>query len=363
MPQDSDFQTVTAESLQRIDDIFVIAQNFQTEALTRMDTMITQATAQAAALNAVTYSPSFDTHNLTYSGPGAVSAPDYSAEGPSAPTLDSLNANPTFSYTDGGYTDLLKTEIDTALSNVFGGTTIVPTAIWDAIYLRAKGKLTLAQTGRDWEASNFGANLGWVYPSQTTNARLDASQEQTDRETIALVVEQAIQEARERHTDYWQAVKDGTQFENVWIQEYQQRENRALQAAVQAVTQANAINQLIIASNDQILREYGIKWDNALKHIEASTRRFAVLVQEAGQDIDSERARLGYEQAKLDKGFKTEDGDTQLEISRAELGNILVQSLTQTANLMAAMAQGALAASDVSVGTGTSYTYGESLTL
>ena len=363
MPQDTDFQLVTAESLQRIDEIFTLANTFKTDTLTRMDTMITQATTLVDTLSTVAYSPTFDTHNLTYSSPSSASAPDYSGTGPAAPTLDSLNAHPTFSYTDGGYTDLLKTEIDTALSNVFGGTTIVPTAIWDAIYTRAKGKLTLAQTGRDWEASNFGANLGWSYPSQVTNARLDRSQEQTDRETIALVVEQAIQEARERHTDYWNAVQQGVAFENIWIQEYQQREGRALEAAVQAVTQANAINQLIIASNDLDLREYGIKWETPLKYIAEETKRFAVLVQEASQDIDSERTRLGYEQAKLDKGFRTEDGDTNFEVQRAQLGEVLTNALSQVANFMAAMAQGALAASDVSVGTGTSYGYDENLQL
>ena len=55
------------------------------------------------------------------------------------------------------------------------------------------------------------------------------------------------------------------------------------------------------------------------------------------------------------RAVQTEQGATNLAIEKAKLSEINIRALEQVASLMAAMAQGALAASAVSVGTDTSY--------
>ncbi len=364
MPTDSDFQTVTAESLQRIDDIFTIALDFKTKALTDIDTLVVAAQAHIALLDGETFDPTISgSLDLAYATPTEATEPDYSTEGPNDPSLEALSGVAPFSYTDSTYVALIKTEMQAKLVSVLSDNLIVPTAIWDAIYERARGKLSAQQVTDEWNASDLDAARGWSQPSEGGNADLDRIQDQVSQQTIALIVEQAIAEAKERHDDLWKAMQNGTQFEGMWIGEQHQRQLRLLDAAKAAVSQNVAINAQLIQHNDLLIRQYAIKWDSQMKHVAAATARYSARVQARLGSVQSESARLGYQKTMIDQGIKIEEGVTNLAIKRTELAQVLVESLTQVANLMAAMAQGALSASDVSVGTGTGYSYSENLTL
>jgi len=380
MPTDSDFQQVTADSLQRIDDIFTIATDFKTLALAKVDALNTTANAHIALLDSETFEPTFDILsysglNLTYAGaPSDVSLPDLSNTDQSDITLADQRDLDDFSFSNSPYAGLVKNETQSKLISVLGGTIIIPEAVKDAIFQRSLAKLAAAQARREWDASNFGAAKRWQLPSVATLARLDRAEEETDRQQIELTVTETINEWSERHKDTWNAIQQGIPFEQAWMSDHHQAEDRELRAAEATVRNAIAINTQLIQHDDLRLRQYGIKWERTLQRIGEETRRYQALISEEQLGIQSEQARLGYETLNVrkvideyravgERGLSIEQGVTSLAINKAELAKVLVESLTQIANLMAAMTQGALAASDVSVGTGTNYSYAESVTI
>ena len=351
-----DFDQVTADSLQRIDDIFQLATDFKDTALTNMDTLIAAATAHIALLDAETFSPDYTDLDLAYNSPTDVTEPDYSGEIPADPTFENLKTIDDFSFAGGSYSGLIKTEMQTKFTDVFGGTLIVPAAIWTEIYERALERITAQQESNEWAAYDRTAALHDL-PTESTLAALESVQEQTNADTVALIVEQAIAEAKERHADVWKAMEQGTPFETAWMSDHHREQDRELEAAKQVVLTAVQANESLIRSNDLLLRQWGMKWEAPLRAISAATERYGVRLRRMGVDIDSENSRRGYEALRVQKGLDDERGATDLAVRKAQLAEILVNSLTTVSNLMAAMAQGALAASDVSVGTGSSYDY------
>jgi len=352
-----DFDQVTQESLTRIDDIFSLATAFKDRALSDMDAMITAATAHITLLDSETFAPDYTGLDLTYTAPTEPSKEDYSSLIPADPTFSNLKTLDDFSFTNSAYTGLIKTEMQSNFVNVLGGELIIPIAVKNDIYQRALEKIQAKQADHEWAAQNHGASLGWELPSESTLAGLEQAQEESLQAIITLVVEESIAEFKERHDDVWKAMEQGTPFESAWMSDHHRGEDRELEAAKQAILVAINANDNLIRSNDLLLRQWALKWEGPLKAIQVATERYSAEVRWGGIEVSSEEARRGYEALELQKELEEEKGEIALAIKKAELAEILVQSLTQVANLMAAMSQGALAASDVSVGTKTSYGY------
>jgi len=352
-----DFNQTQDKSMQRIDDIFDLAREFRDRALSDIDTLVAAATAHISLLDGEAFAPSYDGLDLSYDKYSAPEEPDYSDLAPTDPEFDTPKTLDDLSHVDTPYTGLIKNEMQANFINVLGGSLIVPTVVWEDVFQRALEKVMTLKAAQEWEAQNMGASLGWELPAESTLAGLEQAQEQGLQAAIALIVEKAIAEAKERHADVWHAMEKGTPFEGMWMGDHHKAEDRKLEAAKQHILLAIAANDQMLRSDDIKLRQWAMKWETPLKAIAAGTDRLNARARVSALAIESETARRGYEALKLDKGLKEEAGKTDLAVQKAELAKVLVDSLTQIANLMAAMAQGALAASDVSVGTSASYGY------
>lgn len=370
----TDFQRVTDESLRRLDDIFELAEEFKTLAVNKADELISLVETHLNELAGADFNvadPDVPTLLLAeYDVDTEIIEPDYDTLTPDDPLLVDVHTVSQFSFTDTAYTAQIKTEMKAKFVSVLGDNPIVPVDIWDDIFERAAGKLSDRQVADEWAAQNQAGGFGWELPSEVLLAGLNTVQDKFSGEVIALVVEQAIAEAKERHADIWKAMETGAGWESIWIGDHHKKQDRALEAAKEAVQQAIAINDQIIRSNDSLLRYYGMKWEMPLKAIEAATARFLAKIQYEKMDIESESVRLDFYKAqatfmvetyKANSGLLLEEekGRVGLIVDRANLGKIIVDAVQAIGNMLAGMTQAALAASDTSVGTASQFGYSE----
>jgi len=358
---DPTFIGVTTQVQDRIDTIATLGESWVNTTLTQMEALATQADALLDILSNETYVPTFDSLNLTYSGPTTPVEPtEPVTEAPTDPTLNTLESVTAFSWSETPYTELMKAKTKAALDAVFDGSLVISAAIWDAMWNRVATSLVEQQVGEEWAASNLGASLGWDLPSETTLARLDVAQDETSKRLSVQRLEKVIQEAVQRREDLWNSVTKGTTFEQIWQQHHSATENRALEGAIAVVQQAIAINTQLLAQDNVEIQLYLAKWEGLNKKYLTVAALYQARISAAGLTITSEEARRGFESLKLDKGFKTEDGVTNLAIQTARLTvEQAIGVLSKLADLAAGMAQAALSASDVSLGTGTHYQYSE----
>lgn len=347
------FADISDSALQRVDDIAVLADNWATQTLARMDVLADEADALLTSIEGLVYSPVFDPNlDLDYVSYTPPEEPDLATEAPADPALNTLGSVADFAYSETPYTDLVKTQIQTAILNVLGGTVIVGSAIWDAIWDRVVDNFGQQQVGEEWQASDAGASKGWELPSETTLARLTKAEDETSKRTSAAALENAIQQAIQYREDSWNAVQNGTQFEKTHMDHHNNVWNRALEAAKATVDQAIRINELLLKQDDLNVRVYLAKWDGIARRVGAESDKLRARTGVSQLSISSEQARLGYENGYLSKAFKTEDGETNLALDRAKISvDNIVGTLGSLANIASGMTQAALTASDVNVGT------------
>jgi len=479
-------QDITTTALQRVNDTYDIAVELKDDSLERMNALAAAAESHLNDLNALSYSPNFGGLSTQYTAPAIVSAeptitdmpdvPDLNAEesllgdGPTAPTLHAeggslfsepsaptLNAEATlaplsnkpivpslstfagvsaFAYTNTAYSAQLKTAISGLLAATLGGTGLLTNDEYTAIWDRAEADLTRQQVAAEWEAADVGARLGWTLPSEATLVKLDMVDEQTVRGQAAARLSQSVTEATQRREDKKAAVVDGTQFENVWIDEHNKGESRKLEAATQLTTQALSINaglvaqdtlkmrafevvwagiktevdallgqddaklkkfstlwtgvqvkvaalmsqdaallakydsvwktiklqaDVLVAQDDIKLRLFGERWRGIQLRVQSISEMWKARMMPAAQAIASEQARQPFEALTLEKGIKVADGETDYWVKREQV--VLSQTLgvlTSIAQMISGLTQAALAASDIRVGTGADWNYGES---
>lgn len=361
------FTDVTEQVLARSDELSNQADIWGADTASRMDALAAEASAKLGILDNESYIPDFSGLDLGYNGPGGTqpeyeTAPDYSSEGPADLTMtdgDTLSEDPAattaFSFTEGTYVPILKTEIGAALTSVLGGNLLLPTAVVTAMYDRVVLEFGREQVAAEWAASDNGASKGWELPAIATLARIVKAEDQSSKRLSAALLESYIQEWVNKQTDMWNAVKEGTTFEGMWIDDYHKLQDRSLEAAKATVDKAISINDDVIKRDDLKLRKYASEWAAFGEQIRAEVARMQADIASVRLVIDSEQARHLYESSIVAKGTKVEDGETGLAIERAKLvvENSL-GTLTQLASLTANVAMALMAASDVSLGTGTS---------
>lgn len=347
------FTDISDSALARVDDIAALADNWATQTLARMDTLADEADALLLSIEALTYVPVFDpSMDLDYVEYTAPVEQDLTSEAPTDPALNTLDTVTDFAYSETPYTELVKTQIQTAITNVLGGTVIVGTAIWDAIWDRVVDNFGQQQVGEEWQASDAGASKGWELPSETTLARLTKAEDETSKRTSAAALENAIQQAVQYREDQWNAVTNGTQFEKTHMDHHNNVWNRALDAAKATVSEAIRINEMLLKQDDLNVRVYLAKWDGIARRVGAESDKLRARTGVSQLEISSEQSRLGYERSYLEQGFKTKDGETGLALDRARISvDNIIGTLGSLANIASGMTQAALTASDVNVGT------------
>ena len=135
------YQTVTDNVLNTHNNLVTVADQWSTDAIARMDGLAAETASALTTLEGIVFSPTF-TDNLTYMGPGGTrpeyaTEPDYSNEGPSDITLETtVPSISAFSFSGSSYTGLVKTNMTSVINSILGGSTILPAAVYDAMYTR-----------------------------------------------------------------------------------------------------------------------------------------------------------------------------------------------------------------------------------
>lgn len=352
---------VTALALDRINDIAQLSVTLKDDALGMMESLKTQAEDLLTALDGVTFEPDFAGIDADYTAPTIpTDEPDAPADAPDMPTLSTLVDVGSFTYTDTPYTALVKTQIQSVLTAVLGGTGLLSDAVYDALWSRVEADLLRTQTAAEWDATDAGARLGWKLPTEATLTRLDAAADTASRASAKARLEQILAEATQRREDKKAAISDGTQFENVWIGEHNARQTRLLEAEMKRIEGSIAINNALIAQDDLALKAFGIQWAAILQRIQAVVELWKGRLAPVTAAIESERVRLGFETLKQERAMGVETEDTKLEVTRAAtILPHMLGTLTSIAQMTAGLAQAALSASDVSVGTSAPWGYSE----
>lgn len=357
---DSYYQQITEQVLAAQTALQASVTVWATDTVAKMDALAAAATAQLSILDNVDFIPSF-VDDLQYVGPTGTkpdyaTEPDYSSDGPVAPTLSDPSAISAFSFTDSSYTGLVKTLMTSTINSVLGGNTILPAAVVNAMYDRLLVDLSRMQVAEEWAATDNGASLGWTMPSESTLGAIARAQEITSQKTQEARLEEYVQEWINKQKDMWQGWATGTPHEQAWMSDHHQEQERALKAAIATVDWAIKIYALGLQHDDVKIRIYSQQWDTLSKRIGAAAQMFQARIANTGIVVDSERTRHAYEASRVGKSLDTKRGEVQLEIDRARLvvENTL-GTLTTLMQVAANIAMALMAASDVSLGTGTSF--------
>lgn len=340
------------------------ADQWGADTMARMEQLKADVSAASTALQSETFDPTI-LSSLLYQAPDAAAEPDYSASGPSGgPDLVDLGEDgvPAFVYTDARYIGQVKNQTKKQLLKAIAGEVpFLPKSVFDVLYDRAASDLGVALVAATWNASNQGAAMGWVLPSETTLGNLNAANDGYAKETSRLRTEHFIKEWALKHEDMWKGIGQGGEFEKLWLNEHNSYHARLLDAAGQTVKYAIDINNELIARNDQAIAAYAEEWKAVAIRIGAETQRFQSRIQNAGTLIDGQKTKLGFESKEIDTGLAVEAGKTQLAVQAAQLEvESVLQSLSKLAELAANVSMALMSASDVSLGTGTSFGTSES---
>lgn len=352
------YQLISDEVLATHNELQADADTWGADTLVRMDALAAEASSQLSVLSGLSYLPTF-TDDLDYVAPASVSAPDYSALGPSMPTLVDLgtDAVTAFSYTDSAYTAQLKNLMKTKLNIAIAGEVpYLPDGVFDAMYDRMLADMQAQYVADQWAATERGAALGWVLASETTLAGQAVADDAYSKARSIARASEFVKEWTLKHDDMWKGMTEGAKFENMWISEHHQRQTRLLDAAKATVDEAIRINADIIARNQQDLAAYTAEWQGLAIRIKSEVDMFQALIQNVGASIDSEKARFAYEDKQVSKSISNEDGETNLRIEDAKLAvENALGTLSKLAELSANISMALMSASDVGLSTGTNF--------
>jgi hypothetical protein len=354
---------ITDLAIAQIQEVFAIAEALKNDAVLRMDTLATSADTLLSALDDLVYDPTFDEGiNLTFSPPTIDDTePDFTGEEPTMPTLSTQGDLDPLDYTDAAYTPEVKTETKAVLTSTLGGTGLISDAAYQGMYDVVEDDLSREQVEAEREATDNGARRGWKLPSEASLARLNKVADITSRNLAKSRLDQVHTQATQRREDIRNAVVDANSFENMWIGEHNAHQQRLLEAATAVVTNGIAISNALIARDDLALKAFGVQWQGILTRTQAVSELWKARLAPAGLEIESERVRHLYETSRLDKGFRLEDGEVNVQIQRvSQLVPHVLGVLTNIAQMVAGLGQAALAASDVGLSTSAPWSYTES---
>lgn len=188
----------------------------------------------------------------------ALSLPTFST---SVPAIDVDQLVATYSYNEAAYTALVQDETQTLLLSVLSGTTLIPSATYDAIYDRGAADIARKQVDQEWAASNLAAahSMSGLATENLAVGLAQAKQEGIEA-LSRLRLEQSTNEVVMTRDDMLVALREATNFEGMWLQHHEQVAGRALASAAKAheaqvaVFNANVsrYNALLVAVGQEV---------------------------------------------------------------------------------------------------------------
>jgi len=358
-----DFDAVADEARNRLAEIKNYADEFLLEATADMTALEAQATTLLALADGLTADPAYDSSpDLDLTALPSASPPSYQSEGPTHADLDDAlktqHAVAAYSFTNTSYGDgQVGAAASARLSALLGGATIVPTAIWSDIISRAEAKLAEAKVDAELAAAETSANLGYELPGPRLLEGLTLAWDGHDEALVDNAIKGAIDEVKERQSDLWKAVENGVIFEQLWISHHHQMQSRALQSAIDAFEHGLNENDKILLGNDQTLKVFAEKNRQVAGRLLEETKLYQARIAEAEAANRESMVQLAFSRVALKHGLADEKTRVTARLLQAKLVEKITDTLQKVAEMMAAMAQGAIAASDVSLGASTGYNY------
>ena len=202
-----------------------------------------------------------------------LSLPTFTATAPSDVPATPLD---TFTYEDEDYSSTLFTDIETKVSSWMSGVQVIPTTIWNTLWDRARAQQNKEYLAAKNEASIRWGSRGFSAPPGQWNADLQKINQERLNQSSETSREIAIRNAEYVRDDIKFAVQQGIALENLTVNLFNSRMQRAFEAAKYSFQAGiDIFNSKITLYNAQYAA-YKVEADVYRSRIEAELSRLEV---------------------------------------------------------------------------------------
>lgn len=233
--------------------------------------------------------------------PGSVSTDVYSAPNdPTVPTITALSIVPTidtiiptvnpsvldteFDFTEPTYTGEISSDLESAILNVIGGNPVLAQTYWDARLAAITADISKEQAGRLRTARNKGAATYWPLPSEATLVSTQVVNNDIVKALQKARIELGIEQTRQAREDFWESVKQGLAYEQLWVDYNNNVAQRALGAAETLANVAISVHNANANYYNTVLGSLKLSLDKDLANVQRTldTQRNQLEIDNAG---------------------------------------------------------------------------------
>lgn len=221
---------------------------------------------------------------------------------PTLGTIDNINVSvpdfeieyldTEFEYEEDSYEEQLAGSVKSNIARVLGGNLGIPQEYWDAMWAKASGDLAAQQVGLARNARNRGAATHWGLPTEAVLTASRAVQDEGTQKLSLVRIEQAQEQARLAHADFWKAIDAAIRFEQQWIDLHNKMSDRALAAAQQLSAVAIQVHNANVVQYNALVEKAKTTLAVQNSQIEATLKEYAAKLQKSEIEIKRNQSTI-----------------------------------------------------------------------